>query len=112
MINHRINITIILQVSISQVSFFLFLFFLCLFNLIPFFFLFIYIFTLQKKKKIWDLRTFKLVRTCQPLDQTHFNFNSKGDVIFSVHQTFDERRRNRSNPFGTSFRTFDSFNYR
>ena len=56
------------------------------------------------------MRTFKLLRTCQGLDQTQVSFNSRGDVIFGVYRQ-QERRRETLNPFGTSFRTFDSFDY-
>lgn len=33
--------------------------------------------------EIWDLRTFKLLKTSPNLDGTFFTFNSAGDIIFA-----------------------------
>jgi hypothetical protein len=33
--------------------------------------------------EVWDLRTFKLLKTCPALDQSFFTFNSTGEVIFA-----------------------------
>lgn len=36
--------------------------------------------------EVWDLRTFKLLKTCPHLDQSFFTFNHSGDVIFAGFQ--------------------------
>jgi HIV-1 Vpr-binding protein len=37
--------------------------------------------------EIWDLRTFKLLKTVPGLDQTVIKFNSAGDIIYAGNNT-------------------------
>jgi HIV-1 Vpr-binding protein len=63
--------------------------------------------------EIWDLRTFKLIKTCPALDQTSVSFNPLGDVIYAVVRQFEKKIRELPffSPFTTVFRTLDASNY-
>eukprot|EP01134_Creolimax_fragrantissima_P000052 CFRG0052T1 len=62
--------------------------------------------------EIWDMRTFKLMRSIPSLDQAQLMFSSKQDVMYGVIRNFDEDRPLRSNSqFGSSFRTYDAASY-
>lgn len=64
--------------------------------------------------EIWDVRTFRLLRTCSALDQTQLYFNTKGDVMFGVVRQLhdDETSISRArSKFGRSFRTIDAVDY-
>jgi len=43
--------------------------------------------------EIWDMRTFKLLRTCQALDQTQITFNSHRDIIYGWVPLFSSSSR-------------------
>ncbi|XP_033116382.1 DDB1- and CUL4-associated factor 1-like [Anneissia japonica] len=67
--------------------------------------------------EIWDLRTFHLLHTVPALDQCYIVFNNKGDVIYGAmlqHDNDDDPLGQQAmhSPFGSSFRTFDSTNYK
>ncbi|XP_071960709.1 DDB1- and CUL4-associated factor 1-like [Antedon mediterranea] len=67
--------------------------------------------------EIWDLRTFHLLHTVPALDQCYIVFNNKGDVIYGAMLQHDSEedtlgRPSMRSPFGSSFRTFDSTNYK
>jgi len=81
--------------------------------------------------EIWDMRTYRLLRTVPALDQCKIKFNSTGDVIyggmystfslniifntFSLTAMFEEESQDEDHsyksPFGSSFRTFDATDY-
>ncbi|KAI5071334.1 hypothetical protein GOP47_0013585 [Adiantum capillus-veneris] len=67
--------------------------------------------------EVWDLRTFKLLRSVPSLDQTVIKFNATGDVIYAIlRRNLDDitsaihPRRNR-HPLFAAFRTMDAFDY-
>ncbi|MCO5576210.1 hypothetical protein L7F22_030018 [Adiantum nelumboides] len=67
--------------------------------------------------EVWDLRTFKLLRSVPSLDQTVITFNATGDVIYAIlRRNLDDitsaihPRRNR-HPLFAAFRTLDAFDY-
>ncbi|KAH7439850.1 hypothetical protein KP509_04G079100 [Ceratopteris richardii] len=67
--------------------------------------------------EVWDLRTFKLLRSVPSLDQCVIKFNATGDVIYAIlRRNLDDitsaihPRRNR-HPLFTSFQTMDAFDY-
>jgi len=57
--------------------------------------------------EIWDVRTFKLVKTCPALDSTFFNFNNAGDVILAGIQKYENDQLQHSN----KFRAIDATTY-
>eukprot|EP01135_Chromosphaera_perkinsii_P008746 Nk52_evm79s1444 gene=Nk52_evmTU79s1444 len=62
--------------------------------------------------EIWDMRTFKLLKYVPSLDQSQVVFNKGGDVMYGVVRQFeDERQKRPSNPYGSSFRTYDATDY-
>eukprot|EP00008_Paramoeba_atlantica_P013910 CAMPEP_0201475460 /NCGR_PEP_ID=MMETSP0151_2-20130828/887_1 /ASSEMBLY_ACC=CAM_ASM_000257 /TAXON_ID=200890 /ORGANISM="Paramoeba atlantica, Strain 621/1 / CCAP 1560/9" /LENGTH=663 /DNA_ID=CAMNT_0047855561 /DNA_START=113 /DNA_END=2102 /DNA_ORIENTATION=+ len=63
--------------------------------------------------QVWDLRTFKLLRTCAALEQSKLTFNSMGDVAFSILRNLpnSSSRQPLETPFTKCFRTVDLTNY-
>lgn len=67
--------------------------------------------------EVWDLRSFKLLRSVPSLDQTVISFNSTGDVIYATLRRNSEDitsalhpRRGR-HPLFSAFRTMDAVDY-
>lgn len=62
---------------------------------------------------IWDVRNFKLLRTCSNLDKVHIEFNSTGDVIYGVVKDGEFRNKVEGwrQTYGSVFRTFDAGDY-
>ncbi|RWS31137.1 protein VPRBP-like isoform X3 [Leptotrombidium deliense] len=62
--------------------------------------------------EIWDLRTYKLLKTVPALDQCGIKFNETGDVIYGamIEEEISEDEESKS-AYGSSFRTFDSYDY-
>ncbi|CAB79834.1 putative protein [Arabidopsis thaliana] len=67
--------------------------------------------------EIWDMRTFKLLRSVPSLDQTAITFNSRGDVIYAMLRRNIEdvmsavHTRRVKHPLFAAFRTLDAINY-
>lgn len=63
--------------------------------------------------EVWDLHTFKLLRTVPQLDQTSVLFNALGDVIYGIPRQYENyehyKRAGKSNQ--TMFLTMDAFDY-
>eukprot|EP01125_Pyxidicula_operculata_P016476 TRINITY_DN5675_c0_g2_i4.p1 TRINITY_DN5675_c0_g2~~TRINITY_DN5675_c0_g2_i4.p1 ORF type:complete len:556 (+),score=160.92 TRINITY_DN5675_c0_g2_i4:241-1908(+) len=60
--------------------------------------------------EIWDMRTFKLQRTCQALDQLELKFNRQNDVMFGIMFS-PKTAPGQPNNIGRSFRTIDATDY-
>ena len=58
--------------------------------------------------KVWDIRTFHLLRTVPQLDQCQVLFNKTGDVIFGVSL---EQEMEDDTKYETAFKTFDAGDY-
>ncbi|KAF9608499.1 hypothetical protein IFM89_009865 [Coptis chinensis] len=67
--------------------------------------------------EVWDLRTFKLLRSVPSLDQTVITFNAHGDVIYAILRrnledvTSAVHSRRVRHPLFSAFRTVDAVNY-
>ena len=58
--------------------------------------------------KVWDIRTFHLLRTVPQLDQCEIVFNNGGEVIFGTNL---EQELEDETKFETAFKTFDATDY-
>ncbi|XP_067935368.1 DDB1- and CUL4-associated factor 1-like isoform X2 [Watersipora subatra] len=64
--------------------------------------------------EIWDLRTFKLLHTVPALNQCLVRFSNDSSILYAsviAHDDEEEEGSIKRNPYGSSFRTFDSRNY-
>ncbi|XP_024528210.1 DDB1- and CUL4-associated factor homolog 1-like isoform X2 [Selaginella moellendorffii] len=67
--------------------------------------------------EVWDLRTFKLLRSVPSLDQTVLTFNPRGDVIYAtLRRNTDEvgmalNSKRARHPLFSAFRTIDAVDY-
>eukprot|EP00250_Pteridium_aquilinum_P016433 c23101_g1_i2 orf=1-3936(-) len=67
--------------------------------------------------EVWDLRSFKLLRSVPSLDQTVITFNAMGDVIYAIlRRNLDDitsalQSRRSRHPLCSAFRTMDAVDY-
>ncbi|GAX77992.1 hypothetical protein CEUSTIGMA_g5434.t1, partial [Chlamydomonas eustigma] len=70
--------------------------------------------------EVWDLRTFKLLRSVPCLDSTSITFNGTGDVMYTVARRpgdgdlslgYLHQRTRARHPLHTAFRTLDALSY-
>lgn len=67
--------------------------------------------------EVWDMRSFKLLRSVPSLDQTTITFNATGDVIYAtLRRNFDDimaalNPRRVRHPLFAAFRTMDAVDY-
>jgi len=57
--------------------------------------------------EIWDLRTYKLIRTVPALDQQEITMNNLGDVIFAIQH----KHKKNTIIYGKNFTTIDACDY-
>ncbi len=62
--------------------------------------------------EVWDLHTFKLLRTVPVLDKSHIVFNALGDIMYGIPRQFEHDKFNRNqNPTQNLFVTLDASDY-